>query len=121
MPDKIIVKGLKVFGYHGVTRVEREHGQHFIADVEVRLDLRQAGQTDLLGQTLDYDSLIKDMKRIISMERYTLIEALAQRIADLVLERPEVTSTTIRISKPRPPIEADLESVQVEITRQRLG
>lgn len=121
MSDKIIIKGLKVFGYHGVSRVEREHGQHFIADVEVSLDLREAGRTDLLGQTMDYDSLIKEMKRIMSMERYTLIEALAQRIADVILERREVTSATIRISKPRPPIEADIESVQVEITRSRLG
>ena len=119
MSDKIIVKGLKVFGYHGVNRIEREHGQHFIIDVECRLDLREAGMTDLLGKTLDYDSLIKEVQRVVSMERYTLIEALAQRIADVALEYKEVFSTTVRVAKPSPPIEADLESVQVEIQRSR--
>jgi dihydroneopterin aldolase len=119
MSDKIIVKGLKVFGYHGVNRIEREHGQHFIIDVECRLDLREAGISDLLGKTLDYDSLIKEVQRAVSMERYTLIEALAQRIADIVLDHKEIFSTVVRVAKPSPPIEADLESVQVEIQRSR--
>ena len=119
MSDKIVIKGLKVFGYHGVTRIEREHGQHFIVDVEVRLDLREAGSSDLLGKTLDYDSLVKETQRVISMERYTLIEALAQRIADVALERPTVQSVLVRVAKPTPPIEADLESVIVEIVRHR--
>lgn len=119
MADKIIIKNLKVFGYHGVNRIEREHGQHFIIDVECRLDLVEAGVSDLLGKTLDYDSLIKEVQRVVSMERYTLLEALAQRIADVTLERPQVFSVTVRVSKPTPPIEADLDSVTVEIQRSR--
>ncbi|MCA1839015.1 MAG: dihydroneopterin aldolase [Actinomycetota bacterium] len=119
MSDKIIITGLKVFGYHGANRIEREHGQHFIVDVECRLDLREAGMSDLLGKTLDYDSLIKEVQRIVSMERYTLIEALAERIADAVLGHREVFSTLVRVAKPTPPIEADLEAVIVEIQRGR--
>ncbi|MGH2811713.1 MAG: dihydroneopterin aldolase [Actinomycetota bacterium] len=120
MPDKIVLKGLKVYGYHGVSRTEREQGQHFIVDVEASLDLREAGESDLLGRTLDYDSLIKEVQRIVSMERYTLLEALAQRIAETVLERPQIYSVFVRVSKPKPPIEADLEAVQVEIQRGRV-
>ncbi len=120
MADKIIVDGLRIYGYHGVSRTEREQGQHFIVDVEASLDLREAGESDLLGRTLDYDGLIKEIQRIVSMERYTLLEALAQRIADAVLERPQVYSVLIRVSKPRPPIEADLQAVKVEIQRGRV-
>lgn len=119
MADRIVVKGLKVFGYHGADRMEREHGQHFIVDIEASLDLREAGFTDLLGKTLDYGSLIKEVQRVIAMERYTLIEALAQRLADVVLKHEEVHTVTVRVAKPKPPIEADLESVQVEIKRRR--
>lgn len=121
MSDRIVIKGLKVFGYHGASRVEREHGQHFIVDIESSLDLHEAGSTDLLGRTLDYESLIKEVQRIISMERYTLLEALAQRIADYVLERPDIVGVLVRVSKTKPQIEADLEAVQVEISRGRLG
>ncbi len=119
MSDKILIKGLRVFGYHGVNRIEREHGQHFVVDIEARLDLREAGSTDLLGTTLDYDSVVKKVQNVVSHERYTLIEALAQRISDVVLEYPEVYAVTVRVAKPKPPIEADLESVQVEIQRGR--
>lgn len=117
--DKIIIRGLRVYGYHGVTRAEREQGQHFVVDVEASLDLREAGETDLLGRTTDYDSLVKDIHRIVSLERYTLLEAVAQRIADTALERPQIFSVTVRVAKPQPPIEADLEAIEVEITRGR--
>jgi 7,8-dihydroneopterin aldolase/epimerase/oxygenase len=117
--DKIIIKGLRVFGYHGVSRIEREHGQHFLVDAECRLDLLEAGHTDLLGKTLDYDSLVKEIQRIVSMERYTLLEALAQRIADVALEHQQIFSVIVRVAKPTPPIEADLQSIQVEIQRSR--
>lgn len=119
MSDKILITRLKVFGYHGMSRLEREHGQHFIIDVECRLDLREAGTTDLLGKTIDYDSLIKEIQRIVSMERYTLIEALAERIAEAALQRPEVYSTIVKVAKPKPPIEADIEAVSVEIQRSK--
>lgn len=119
MSDKIFINGLRVFGYHGVNRIEREHGQHFVVDIEARLDLREAGTTDLLGSTLDYDSIIKKVQNVIAHERFTLIEALAERISEVILENPEVYATTIRVAKPKPPIEADLESVQVEIQRGR--
>lgn len=119
MADKIILSGLRVFGYHGVGRAEREQGQHFLIDVEARLDLFDAAASDALGKTVDYGGLVKDIQRVVSMERYSLIEALAQRIAELVLERPQVNSVVVRVAKPNPPIEADIGSVQVEIYRGR--
>jgi dihydroneopterin aldolase len=117
--DKIMIKGLRVYGYHGVERAERELGQHFEVDLEAVLDLRSAGESDLLSKTVDYDSLIKEVERVVSMERYTLLEGLAQRIADLVLERPQVYSVTVRVAKPNPPVQADVEAVKVEIQRDR--
>lgn len=119
MSDKILIKSLKVFGYHGMTRIEREHGQHFVIDVECRLDLREAGISDLLGKTMDYDSLIKDIQRIVSMERYTLLEAVAERIAEIALQPPGVYSVIVKVAKPKPPIEADIEAIQVEIQRSK--
>lgn len=119
MSDKILINGLRVFGYHGVNRIEREHGQHFVIDIQARIDLREAGLSDLLGTTLDYDTVIKKVQNVVANERYTLIEALAQRICDVVLENPEVYAVTVRVAKPKPLIEAELESVQVEIQRGR--
>lgn len=117
MPDKILIESLKVFGYHGASREEREQGQDFLIDLEIDADLTSAAKSDLLGETLDYDPLIKEVRRIVSGERYTLLEALAQRIADVVLESPLAYSVVVRVKKPSPPIDADMSSVGVEIRR----
>lgn len=119
MPDRILIESLKVFGYHGVTREEREQGQDFLIDMQIDADLTTAAKTDLLGDTLDYDPLLKEVRRIVSGERYTLLEALAQRIADAALENPLAYSVVVRVRKPNPPIDADVASVGVEVRRGR--
>lgn len=115
--DEIVINGLRVFGYHGVNETEREQGQYFVVGVAAAMDLKRAGASDLLDETVDYSDLVKDIERIVSTERYSLLEALAERIAGAVLEHPQVRSVTVKVAKPDPPIEADLESVQVVITR----
>lgn len=117
--DKISVRGLKVFGHHGVTDEERKRGQYFVVDLDVELDLAPAGATDSLEDTVDYASLVVDVTRIIGGEEHALLEKVASRIAEDVLERPGIAAATVRVIKPDPPIEADLGSVQVEIHRRR--
>ncbi|MGH2767942.1 MAG: dihydroneopterin aldolase [Candidatus Methylomirabilales bacterium] len=119
MTDKILIKGLRVFGHHGVHQSERERGQDFLVEVEAEVDLEGAGRTDDLADTVDYGSLIMDVQRVVSSERYRLLEALARRIAETVLERPSVSSVTVRVLKRGPPTEAELEAVGVEIERRR--
>lgn len=48
-----------------------------------------------------------------------MIEALAERIAESVLDREEVRATVIKVAKPTPPTDAELEMVQVEIHRSK--
>lgn len=117
MADKILINGLRIFGHHGVGEEERKAGQYFVVDIVAQLDLKGGGMSDLIEETVDYAGLIKDVTRVVSAEQYSLLEALAERVAGVVLERPAVRSTTVRVAKPRPPIDARLDSVQVEITR----
>lgn len=121
MSDRIRMTGLKVFGYHGVTREEREQGQFFLIDVEAEADLEEAASSDRLDQTVDYAPLVKEIQRIVSQERFELMETLAERIAQAVLEHPRVESATVRVAKPAPPIDAEIDSVGVEITRRQPG
>lgn len=119
MPDRILVRGLRVFGRHGVHAAEREVGGHFVVDVAAELDLAEAGRTDRLEATLDYGPLVRDVRRIVAEESYALIEALAERIAARVLEDPRVAAATVRVTKERLPIDAEIEGVAVEIRRRR--
>jgi 7,8-dihydroneopterin aldolase/epimerase/oxygenase len=119
MPDQVAIDGLRAFGFHGVLPHEKERGQWFVVDVRARLDLAPAARDDDLTKTVHYGELARDVRRIVESERYDLIEALAERLARAVLERPSVQSTTVRVAKPCPPVEVDVSSVWVEIERSR--
>jgi dihydroneopterin aldolase len=117
--DRVTIEGLRAFGYHGVLPHEKERGQWFVLDVAARLDLSDAGRTDDLAATVDYGVLAREVRRIVESERYDLIEALAERVAAAVLERPAVQSATVRVAKPSPPMDVEVSSVSVEIERSR--
>lgn len=119
MTDKVVIKGLRVFGYHGIHKEERERGQNFTVDVEVGLDLRRPGETDRIEDTLDYDQLVMDIQSIVSKEQFNLLEGLAERIAGLTLQRGPAQSVRVRIAKTDPPIDADIEMVGVEVLRTK--
>ncbi len=120
MADKIIIKGLEVFSYHGVNQSEKEEGQEFVLDAELSLDLSTPCATDNLWDTVSYAKAIKLCKRLMSDERNNLIERVAQRLADGLLEEyPSVESVKILLKKPNAPIKADFTYVAVEIERHR--
>ena len=119
MADRVVVKGLKVFGHHGVREAERERGQHFLIDIEATLDLSEAGQTDRLDRTLDYGPLVREVERLVSAQRFQLLEALAEQIAGLVLQDERVAAARVRVAKPQPPMASHLAEVAVEIERRR--
>jgi len=115
--DKIIIKGLRVFGHHGASEEEQERGQDFLIDVECSVDLSRPCLSDDLGDTVDYDWLIREIEPIVANERYKLLEALAGRIALVALQNPMVRSTTVTVAKPKSPVKAKVDLVQVQIHR----
>src|ERR687893_2894426 len=52
--DRILLEGMVFHGRHGTLPAERELGQPFVVDLELRLDLRPAGLSDDLARTVDY-------------------------------------------------------------------
>ena len=117
--DKVIIRGLTVFGYHGVHSLEQERGQDFVVDLEAHLDLRPAGRGDDLDETLDYADLCRRAAAIVANERFNLIEALAERLAAEVLADPRVARTVVRVAKPDALAGRDVDTVLVEIERER--
>lgn len=118
--DKIIIKGLKVFAYHGVNKEEKINGQFFILDITAYKDLKQAGQTDNIDDTVSYAKILKTAIRVMNEDKYDLIEKVAQRVADQILfEFAEINSVDICLKKPQAPIKAQFDYVAVKISRDR--
>jgi dihydroneopterin aldolase len=118
--DKIKLAGMQFYGYHGVFPEENKLGQRFAVDVELSLDLSSAGKTDDLKQTVNYAEAYALIKQIVEGPPFRLIEALAEKIAsDLLHQYTIVNDVTVRVVKPHPPIQGQLEYVAAEISRKR--
>lgn len=119
MADRIAISGLEVFAFHGLRDEEKVGGQPFVIDVIAELDLSSAGSTDDLGATVDYGALAAAIQHRVATERWNLIERVATRVADLVLDQPGVESATVTVHKPQAPIRVPFSDVTVTITRRR--
>lgn len=118
--DKIVLKGMSFYGYHGVSKIERQKGQKFYMDIEMTLDLAKAGRTDKLSKTVDYPQVYSLIKELQSKKKYHLMEALAEDIADAVLNKfTRINEVTVKVRKPQVPVGGLMEYVEVEINRLR--
>lgn len=118
--DKISIKGLKLFAYHGVNPEEKENGQNFVIDLDYYVNIARACQMDTLDDTVSYAKVVKTIRRVFTAEKYDLIERAAQVIADAVLDEIEdIFKVEVTLKKPEAPISAEFDYVAVSITRER--
>lgn len=117
--DKIYIKGLRIYAYHGVKETEKEKGQPFELDVTLSVDVSAAGQSDDLAQTVNYSKVTKRIIAVMQSEKNDLLERVATRVAQTVLTEFPVAEVTVLLKKPRAPIAADFDYVAVEITRRQ--
>ena len=121
MTDKIILNGIEVMGRHGCSAEERQHEQLFIVDAELYLDLSRSGKSDDINDTVDYVQVIGDIKKIVGGKSRTLIEAVAQEIAETLLRKYfRLNGIKIILRKVHPPIEDSFSGAAVQIVRSRL-
>ena len=119
--DRILLEGMVFHGRHGTLPAERELGQPFVVDIELRLDLQPAGLSNDLTQTVDYSEVHRQAKKIVEGPPVSLTETLAERIADTVLgDFPTVDTVRIKVAKPNVRLDDTvLTGSAVEILRRR--
>ena len=118
--DKIIIKGLKLFAYHGVNPEEKTDGQNFILDITAVIDASVAKKTDKVDDTVSYAKIIKLTRAVFTEKSYDLIETVAYKVGvELIKVFSELESVTVLLKKPEAPIKADFDYVGVEISVNR--
>ena len=103
-PIVIQLRGLRALGICGALPEERDRPQPFEVDLDVEADLSVAGRSDELADTLDYGGLAVEVERVITGERFVLLERMAERIAEVVLADPRARAVTVTVRKLRPPV-----------------
>lgn len=119
MSDRIELRGLRVWGRHGVLPEEAERGQVFVVDCTLELDLSAAAESDDLADTVDYGALAAELSAVVRETRYDLIEALAGHLVRAALGDARVDAATVRVAKPHAPVADDLVEVAVTVRRPR--
>jgi 7,8-dihydroneopterin aldolase/epimerase/oxygenase len=116
--DRIELRGLRVFGYHGVLGTERQEGQEFVIDAVLWLDTAPAAATDDLSLTVNYAALAGRLVTIAAGPPVQLIETLAQRLADAAVAGPLAREVEITVHKPQAPVGHPFDDVAVTIRRR---
>ncbi|MGI5817625.1 MAG: dihydroneopterin aldolase [Armatimonadota bacterium] len=116
--DTIRIHNMSFYGYHGVADSERDLGGKFHVDVELGLDLRPAGESDALADTVDYKAVYDLVARVERENRFRLIEAFAHAIAEGILAGFDVEQVTVRVRKASVPLGGLIDHTEVEITRR---
>jgi len=125
MAQKISIKGLRVFAHHGVFDFERQNGQDFYVDATVWVGSPKATLTDNLGDTIHYGELAKSIVENVKSEPVDLLETLAQRILDMIMNfgggavSGIITKAKVTVHKPNAPIPYDFKDVSVTVKAKR--
>ena len=118
--DKIILKGIRFHGHHGVPAVERQVGGHYEINATLGCDLVNPGSTDILTDTIDYSEVVTRIIEIGTQQSFQLIEALAEKIATVILAEFAVEEVHLTVKKLHPPIEQPINYFAVEIFRRNV-
>jgi FolB domain-containing protein len=115
--DRILISDLLVRCIIGIRDDERKNKQDVLINLSLSVDLRKAGKSDRIGDSVDYVAIKKQIISMAEGSQFFLVEALAEKIAELCLEFPAVYQARVRVEKPTALRFA--RSVGVEITRDR--
>lgn len=107
------------YGYHGVAEQEKILGGKFEVDVELEFDMTRAIRSDHLPDTISYEDIYHLVEKVVTESKFYLLEALAGQILKTIFLQYPVNVVTVRIRKPNAPVKGVLDTVEVEITRQR--
>ncbi|MCO5609692.1 hypothetical protein L7F22_063924 [Adiantum nelumboides] len=98
--DRMVLRGLRFLGVHGVNEDEKKAAQPFIIDMDAWLNMEKASETDNLNDTVNYTDLHRVIQEVVEGPHFDLLEALANSIATSIFRRFKViTDVRVRIGK----------------------
>lgn len=113
----VALRGLEVFGRHGVHEAERALGQRFVVDLELALATDAATVSDRLQDTVDYAALADRVAAVVGGAPVALLERLAALIADAAMADPAVAGVRVTVRKPHVALAHPIREAAVTLER----
>ena len=122
MNDRLRIPEMRFRGRHGVLPEERERGQWFDVDVDLGYDQRPASASDDLAAAVDVRTVSDTVREVVEGEPFSLMETLAQQIADRLLALSTVLDVIVRVRKPQARLfDTGEHGYEIEIRRSAGG
>lgn len=117
--DFIKVTNMKVFANHGVLEEEKRNGQDFYLNAKVYVDMRKAGLTDRLEDTINYDQICIFLAEVFAENVFDTIEAAAEyTVQEIIVNFPTIEAMELEVRKPHAPLTYVPEDISVTIYRE---
>ena len=121
MPLTIEVKGIKAYGKHGIYTEEKKEEQLFLIDVKAILrdtsKARDNIEEDLLKETINYETIVESVIKLVKEESFNLIETLALKIVD-ALKNPKLQEILVTVHKPNTILNQLTEDISVTASEE---
>jgi dihydroneopterin aldolase len=118
--DKIIIKDLQVYAYHGVAQEEKVTGQMFLVSLRISVNLEKPATSDDVNDTLNYANLCNDVQTVMQSKKCNLIEAAALDLIEYLFRRyASIMEINVMQKKPWAPMGHHLKYAAVELERLR--
>ena len=97
--DIIYISDLRIETVIGIFDWERKIKQTVILDIEMAGDCRKAAVNDDVEDTVNYKGVAKRLIEFVGNSEYQLVETLAERCAEIILEEFRVPWVKLRLNK----------------------
>jgi len=121
MNDTVFLRGLEIDCVIGAYEEERAAPQTVVIDLDLTCDVAHAARRDELDDAIDWSEVARSISDFVVTARCRLVETLAVRVADLLLNRFEIEQARVRIRKPGAARYATEVGVEVVRTRADLA
>ncbi|MAR75441.1 MAG: dihydroneopterin aldolase [Candidatus Marinimicrobia bacterium] len=115
----IRLKNMTFYGYHGVYDFEKEKGTDFEIDLELFTPLLKSSKSDNIEDTINYEDIYELVKKVFGSKSYFLLEKLADSISMSIFKEHKIDKLIIRVRKINAPLNGKLDSVEIELKREK--
>lgn len=119
--DRIFLHDLRVETIVGIWEWERKIRQTVSIDLEMAADVRRAAASDNIDETLDYKRVAKRVQQFVAESSYQLVETLAEKIAEIVIDEFDLPWVEVCVNKPGAIRGARDVGVKIRREKKQLG
>ncbi len=116
--DIVYIRDLKINAVIGIYEWEQRIKQQINVNLEMGWDNRPAAQSDNIKDTLNYKEAANLVKALVKENEFELVEALAEHIANLLLEKMNIPWIRVTLGKPMAVTDSREVGVSIERTRE---